>query len=42
MGKKILTILLFKTINLITNPMSALLFPQIVSELCSESVFFES
>ena len=40
--KKILTILLFKTMNLITNLMSALLFPQIVSVLSSESVFFES
>ena len=42
MGKKILTILLFKTMNLITNLMSTLLFPQIVSVLSSESVFFES
>ena len=42
MGKKILTFLLFKTMNLITNLMSALLFPQIVSVLSSESVFFES
>ena len=42
MGKKILTILLFKTMNLITNLVSALLFPQIFSVLSSESIFFES
>ena len=42
MGKKILTILLFKTMNLITNLVSGLLFPQIFSVLSSESIFFES
>ena len=42
MGKKILTILLFKTMNLITNLVSALLFPQIFSVLSFESIFFES
>ena len=42
MGKKILTVLLFKTLNLITNLVSALLFPQSFSVLSSESVFFES
>ena len=42
MGEKILTSLLFKTMNLITNLMSTLLFPQIVSVLSFESVFFES
>ena len=42
MGKNILKILLFKAMNLVTNLMSALLFPQFVSVLSFESVFFES
>ena len=40
MGKKILTFFLLKSIaNLITKLVSALLFPQILSALSSESVF---
>ena len=43
MGKKILTIFYLKSIaNLITKLVSALLLPQILSALSSESVFFES